>query len=92
MAKTKFSFSQKMEIKLPKVEGKIDTKKMKLAVNKAIVRGTQKGATYVEASLKEALNASLALTSPMGPSVPLDSHPLPSPAINCTSEQLEKLE
>ena len=59
MAKTKFSFKQKLEIKLPKVEGKAQTKKMQAAVNKAITRGAQKGATYVEKDLKAALDASI---------------------------------
>ena len=55
----KFKFNQKLEIKMPKVEGKAETKKMQLAVNKAITRGAQKGATYVEKSLREALDASI---------------------------------
>ena len=59
MAKTKFTFTQKMEIQMPKIEGKADTKKMQLAVNKAITRGAQKGATYVEKGLREALDKSI---------------------------------
>lgn len=55
----KFTFKQKLEIKMPKVEGKAETKKMQMAVNKAITRGAQKGATYVEKSLKNALDASI---------------------------------
>ena len=55
----KFKFSQKMEIKMPKIEGKAETKKMQMAVNKAISKGAQKGATYVEKGLRAALNASI---------------------------------
>ena len=55
----KFKFSQKMEIKMPKIEGKAETKKMQLAVNKALSRGAQKGSTYVEKSLREALDNSI---------------------------------
>lgn len=55
----KFTYSQKMEIKMPKIEGKAETKKMQMAVNKAITRGAQKGSTYVEASLRAALDASI---------------------------------
>lgn len=55
----KFKYSQKLEIKMPKVEGKAETKKMQMAVNKAITKGAQKGATYVEKSLREALDASI---------------------------------
>ena len=55
----KFKYSQKMEIKMPKVEGKAETKKMQMAVNKAITRGAQKGASYVEKSLREALDSSI---------------------------------
>ena len=59
MASQQWKVSTKMEIKMPKVEGKTDTPKMKAAVNKALVKGAQKGATYVEKSLREALNTSL---------------------------------
>ena len=59
MAKTKFTFTQKMEIQMPKIEGKADTKKMQLAVNKAITRGARMGATYVEKGLREALDKSI---------------------------------
>jgi len=60
MAISKVKFDKiKMEIKMPKVEGKADTKKMQLAVNKALSRGAQKGSTYVEKSLREALDNSL---------------------------------
>ena len=55
----KFKFSQKLEIKMPKIEGKAETKKMQMAVNKAITRGAQKGATYVEKSLRIALDNSV---------------------------------
>lgn len=54
-----FKFSQKLEIKMPKIEGKADTKKMQQAVNKAISKGAQKGSTYVEQDLKIALNNSI---------------------------------
>ena len=45
----------------PKVEmkGQEVTKKMKLAINKAITRGVQKGITYVEAALRPALDNSM---------------------------------
>ena len=55
----KFTYSQKMEIKMPKIEGKAETKKMQMAVNKAITRGAQKGSTYVEKSLRVALDNSI---------------------------------
>lgn len=55
----KFTFSQKLEIKMPKVDGKVETKKMKQAVNRALTKGAQKGATLVEADLKVALNTSI---------------------------------
>lgn len=55
----KFTYSMKMEIGMPKVEGKADTKKMQMAVNKAITRGAQKGATYVEKGLRSALDKSI---------------------------------
>ena len=54
-----FKFNQKMEIKMPKVEGKADTKKMQQAVNRALSKGAQKGAGYVEKGLKVALDNSL---------------------------------
>lgn len=44
---------------MPKVEGKADTKKMQQAVNKALSKGAQKGATYVERNLKVALDNSI---------------------------------
>ena len=44
---------------MPKVEGKADTKKMKAAVNKALVKGAQKGASYVSENLRKALDASM---------------------------------
>ena len=55
----KFKFSQKLEIRMPKVQAKADTKKMQIAFNKAITKGAQKGATYVEADLKKALDNSM---------------------------------
>lgn len=54
-----FKFGTKMSIQMPKVEGKADTAKMKAAVNKALVKGAQKGATYVEKSLRVALDKSI---------------------------------
>ena len=54
-----FKFGTKMSIQMPKVEGKADTAKMKAAVNKALVKGAQKGATYVEKSLRIALDKSI---------------------------------
>ena len=55
----KFLFSQKMEIRMPKMEAKAETKKMQLAAKRAISRGAQKGATYVEKGLRTALDASI---------------------------------
>ena len=55
----KFKYSQKLEIQMPKVEGKADTKKMQMAVNKALTRGAQKGTSYVEKGLKAALDKAL---------------------------------
>ena len=54
-----FKFGTKMSIQMPKVEGKADTAKMKAAVNKALVKGAQKGATYVEKNLRVALDKSI---------------------------------
>ena len=54
-----FKFGTKMSIQMPKVEGKADTAKMKAAVNKALVKGAQKGATYVEKDLRVALDKSI---------------------------------
>ena len=54
-----FKFGTKTSIQMPKVEGKADTAKMKAAVNKALVKGAQKGATYVEKSLRVALDKSI---------------------------------
>ena len=59
MAKSQFTFSAKIEIQMPKVEGKTDTKKMKMAVNKALSKGAQKGATYIQQSLGTKLNESI---------------------------------
>ena len=59
MAKSQFTFSEKIEIQMPKVEGKADTKKMRLAINKALSKGAQKGATYVQQSLRGALDQSI---------------------------------
>jgi len=54
-----FKFSQKIELAMPKVEGKAETKKMQQAVNRALTRGAQKGASYVEKDLKTALDNSV---------------------------------
>ena len=59
MAATRFSFDAKIEIQMPKVDGKADTKKMQLAINKALSKGAQKGATYIQKSLKTALDTSI---------------------------------
>ena len=59
MAKSQYNFDAKIEIQMPKVEGKADTKKMQLAINKALSKGAQKGATYIQASLKTTLDASI---------------------------------
>lgn len=59
MAKSQFNFDAKIEIQMPKVEGKAETKKMQLAINKALSKGAQKGATYVQKSLKTTLDDSI---------------------------------
>ena len=59
MAKSQFNFDAKIEIQMPKVEGKADTKKMQMAINKALSKGAQKGATYVQKSLKTTLDDSI---------------------------------
>ena len=59
MASTRFNFDAKIEIQMPKVQGKADTKKMQLAINKALSKGAQKGATYIQKSLGTALDASI---------------------------------
>ena len=59
MASTRFKFDAKIEIQMPKVEGKADTKKMQLAINKALSKGAQKGATYMQKDLKGVLDASI---------------------------------
>lgn len=59
MAKVQFNFDAKIEIQMPKVEGKIETQKMKQAVKKAIVKGAQKGATYVQKDLRGVLDSSI---------------------------------
>lgn len=59
MAATRFTFDATIEIQMPKVEGKADTKKMQLAINKALSKGAQKGATYIQQSLGTALDASI---------------------------------
>lgn len=59
MAKSQFTYSAKIEIQMPKVEGKTDTKKMKMAINKALSKGAQKGATYVQQSLRGVLDQSI---------------------------------
>ena len=59
MAKSQFAFDAKIEIQMPKVEGEADTKKMQLAINKALSKGAQKGGTYVSQSLKGVLDQSI---------------------------------
>ena len=59
MAKSQYNFDAKIEIQMPKVEGKADTQKMKLAINKALSKGAQKGATYVQKDLKRVLDQSI---------------------------------
>lgn len=54
-----WKFDQKMEIKMPKIEGKADTKKMQAAVKRALSRGAQKGSSYVEKDLRIALDNSI---------------------------------
>jgi len=75
MAKNQWTFKGTAEIKMPKVEGKVDTKKMQLAINKALSKGAQKGATYVEASLKKALDQSIEsnIWGPFAPKTPYTS-------------------
>ena len=55
----KFKYSMKLEIKIPKVDAKAETKKMQAAMSKATIRGAQKGATYIEKGLRAALDQSL---------------------------------
>ena len=59
MAKSQFNFSATIEIQMPKVEGKADTKKMQMAINSALSKGAQKGATYVQKSLRNVLDQSI---------------------------------
>lgn len=59
MAKTQFNFNAKIEIQMPKVAGKADTKKMQAAIKTALSKGAQKGATYVQKSLGTALDQSI---------------------------------
>lgn len=59
MAKSQFNFDAKIEIQMPKVEGKADTQKMQLAINTALTKGAQKGGTYVSKDLKKVLDASI---------------------------------
>ena len=54
-----WKINTKLVIQMPKVDGKADTPKMKAAVNKALSKGAQKGATYVEKSLRTALDNSI---------------------------------
>jgi hypothetical protein len=59
MAKTQFKFAATIEIQMPKVEGKADTKKMQMAIKTALSKGAQKGATYIQKSLGTALDQSI---------------------------------
>ena len=59
MAKTQFNFNATIEIQMPKVAGKADTKKMQAAVRTALSKGAQKGATYIQRSLGTALDESI---------------------------------
>ena len=59
MAKSQYNFDAKIEIQMPKVDGKADTKKMQMAINKALSKGAQKGATYIQQSLKTTLDNSI---------------------------------
>ena len=54
-----FKYNTKMSIGMPKVEGQNNTAKMKAAVKKELSKGAQKGATYVENDLKQALTDSV---------------------------------
>ena len=54
-----WKINTKLVIGMPKIDGKADTPKMKAAVNKALSKGAQKGATYVEKSLRTALDNSI---------------------------------
>jgi len=66
MAKTKYEFDLKMTIEMPKVEGKVETKKMQAAIRTALSKGQQKGAAYVEKSLRKALDGAVVKTWPYG--------------------------
>ena len=73
MAKTQWTFGGKAEIQMPKVEGKKDqSKKMQAAVRTALSKGAQKGATYVQESLKVALDNSIesSVWGPFSPKFP----------------------
>ncbi len=59
-----WKYSAALEIQMPKINGTADTPKMKAAVNKAITKGAQKGATYVEQALKVALDKSMSSAWP----------------------------
>ena len=59
MAKSQFNFDAKIEIQMPKVAGKADTKKMQAAVKAALSKGAQKGTTYVQKSLGTKLDQSI---------------------------------
>ena len=54
-----WKFDAKLEIQMPRVNGKTDTPKMRAAVNKALAKGAQKGGTYVSKGLRGALNTSI---------------------------------
>ena len=55
----KFKFNQKLEIVIPKADSKNESKKMQAAMRRAVTRGAQKGAIYVEEGLRVALDNSL---------------------------------
>ena len=61
MARPNFNLTTQLTFVPPKVEmkGQEVTPKMKMAINKALTKGVQKGMTYVEAALRPALDRSM---------------------------------
>jgi len=53
------SFSTRLEIKMPKVETKTNSKQFQKVATRTFSEGVKKGATYVPKSLRRALDASM---------------------------------
>ena len=56
---TQWKYGAKLSVKMPVVEVKDNSKAMKKMVSKALSRGTQRAASYVEENLKVALDNSM---------------------------------